>query len=66
MVFGTGVCTFRKKEKTPLMVLKRWMRYLTEGNAVFWWIFAALVGVAVGLVWGTVTVRGLEVEGQSD
>lgn len=62
LVFGTPVCGYKKKEKAPLMVVKRWARWATEGNAVFWWIFAALVGVAVGLVWGkTASGSGFEV-----
>jgi hypothetical protein len=61
LVFGTSVCGYRKKEKAPLMVLKRWARWATEGNAVFWWIFAALMGVVVGLLWGRVGAQGAEV-----
>jgi hypothetical protein len=64
LVFGKPICEFKKRERGRLMAAKRMRRGLIEGNVVFWWIFVALVGVAVGMGWRE--VRGRRSEGGVD
>lgn len=52
LVFGLPICTFRKRPSK----LKTLIRWAWDGNALLWWIFAGLVGLAIGLGLGSISI----------
>jgi hypothetical protein len=59
LVFGTKVCTYRKKPTTRIEAAKKWVMSLVNKNAL-WWIVAAAIGamLAFSLMW----MRGIAIE----
>jgi len=48
LVFGTGVCTFRKKNTGKLGEMKR---FLSRKRVLLMWICAAVLGILVAWGW---------------
>jgi hypothetical protein len=48
LVFGTGVCTFRKKKIGKFGEMRR---FLERQRVVLLWIFAAVLGILVAWGW---------------
>jgi hypothetical protein len=57
LVFGTKVCTYRKKPTTRIEATKKWVMGITNRNTALWWILAAAIGAifAFSFMW----MRGL-------
>ncbi|TVY87159.1 hypothetical protein LAWI1_G006248, partial [Lachnellula willkommii] len=47
LVFGTGICTFRRKRVGLLETTKRFILRLGSSNVLVWWMCLAVMGVLV-------------------
>ena len=51
LVFGTGVCTFRRKEVGWVEKMKRGWMVLGSMNVLLWWVCAAVMGALLACGW---------------